>query len=124
MMTIYMKITRNQLREIIREELNSPNEENIAIGRGEAYIKHAALNLGMVYKNLKNLPVKHPQEDSIVASIKRRLGELQNDLKYTVLPPWTHHTEEELKDLERNTVLKWFECGAMESDEDYERECL
>jgi len=104
-------------------ESQSDDGENIAIGRGEAYIKHAALNLGMVYKNLKNMTTKHPQEDSIVASIKRRLGELQNDFKYTVLPPWTHHTEEDLKDLERNSVLKWFECGAM-SDEDYKRKCL
>ena len=119
-----MKLTATQFRRLIREELNNPNEENIAIGRGEAYIKHAALNLGMVYKNLKNMSTKHPQEDSIITSIKRRLGELQNDLKYTVLPPWTHHTGEELKDLKRNAVLKWFECGAMENDEDYKRECL
>jgi hypothetical protein len=107
------------LREYIRETLLV--EE---ISRAEQYVKHAALNLGMVYRNLKNMPFKHPKEEDVPDSIKRRLSELANDLYYTVLPPWTHHTDEDLQSMAKHTVWKYFLCGAMESDEEYEKECL
>ena len=83
--------------------------------RTEQYIKHAALNLGMAVRQGKGL---------ISGDEDAKLKELAKDLYYTLVRPWTHHTEDELRGLAKNTVLKWFECGYMEDDEQYEEECL
>ena len=89
------------------------NEENI--GRSEQYIKHAALNLGIAAREGKKLI--SGEEDA-------KLKELTKALYYTLVRPWTHHTNEELQSMAKNTVWKWFQCGYMENDEQYEEECL
>ena len=89
------------------------NEEDI--GRSEQYIKHAALNLGIAARQGNKL---------ISGDEDAKLKELAKALYYTLVRPWTHHTDEELQSMANNTVLKWFECGYMESDEQYEEECL
>ncbi|MAE81101.1 MAG: hypothetical protein CMB80_00085 [Flammeovirgaceae bacterium] len=110
-----MKLLREYIRKMLLVE---------KISRTEQYIKHAALNLGMVARNVIGFFKKHPEEKDLPDSIRRRLAELQNDFKYTVLPPWTHHTDEDLQDMAKHTVWKYFPCGYMESDEEYEKECL
>jgi hypothetical protein len=89
------------------------NEEDI--GRPEQYIKHAALNLGIAARQGKKL---------ISGDEDAKLKELAKALYYTLVRPWTHHTDEELQDLARLKVRKWFDCGYMESDEQYKEECL
>ena len=89
------------------------NEENI--GRSEQYIKHAALNLGIAAREGKKL---------ISGEENAELKELTKALYYALVRPWTHHTDEELQSMAKNTVWKWFECGYMENDEQYEEECL
>ena len=102
-----MKLLLENWRKYLNEEED--------IGRTEQYIKHAALNLGMAARRGKGL---------ISGDEDAKLKELAKDLYYTLVRPWTHHTEDELRGLAKNTVWKWFECGYMESDEQYEEECL
>ena len=89
------------------------NEEDIS--RTEQYIKHAALNAGMVARNIVGARDKN---------LMHRLKEIFNDFYYTIVPPWTHHSDEELQSMKKNTAWKWFKCGYMENDEQYEEECL
>ena len=102
-----MKLLLENWREYLNEEED--------IGRIEQYVKHAALNLGMAARQGKGL---------ISGDEDAKLKELAKDLYYTLVRPWTHHTDEDLQSMAKNTVLKWFECGYMESEKQYEEECL
>jgi hypothetical protein len=103
-----VKLLLENWREYLTEE---------KIGRAEQYIKHAALNLGIAARQGKNILVA---DDGRTESVK----ELAKALYYTLVRPWTHHTDEELQSMADKTVRKWFDCGYMESDEQYEEECL
>tara|TARA_R110000824_G_scaffold20300_4_gene76751 strand:- start:3600 stop:3908 length:309 start_codon:yes stop_codon:yes gene_type:complete len=102
-----MKLLLENWRKYLNEEED--------ISRTEQYIKHAALNLGMAARQGKGL---------ISGDEDAKFKELVTDLYYTLVRPWTHHDDEELQDLAKNTVWKWFKCGYMEGDEQYEEECL
>ena len=102
-----MKLLLENWREYLSEEED--------ISRTEQYVKHAALNLGMAVRQGKKL---------ISGDEDAKLKELADALYYTLVRPWTHHTEDELRGLAQHTVWKWFKCGHMESDEQYEEECL
>jgi len=91
-----------------------PKQNKESIGSVEKYVKHTALNLGMVARNLAFLDKK---------SLRARLEGLANELYYAIIPPWTHHSNEELQDMVRHTVWKWFMCG-FASDEEYSEKCL
>ena len=91
-----------------------PKQNKESIGSVEKYVKHTALNLGMVARNLAFLDSK---------SLKTRLEELANDLYYAIIPPWTHHADKELQDMARHTIWKWFMCGYA-SDEEYAAGCM
>jgi len=117
-------------RELVRLEdgtevsayIYRPKQKKEPIGLIEKYIKHTALNLGQAARDIVSLH-DHPAEDNVPESIKHRLKQLANNLYYAIIPPWTHHTGEELQDMARHTVWKWFLCGYMD-DEYYEEECL
>ena len=102
-----MKLLLENWRKYLNEEED--------ISRIEQYVKHAALNLGMAARQGRGL---------ISGDEDANLKELAKDLYYTLVRPWTHHTEDELRGLAKNTVLKWFKCGYMKSDEQYEEECV
>jgi hypothetical protein len=108
------KMTDEEL-SIIYTALKERDKEEEGLSRTEQYVKHAALNLGMAVRQGKGL---------ISGDKDAKLKELVKDLYYTLVPPWTHHVDEELQDLAKNTVWKWFECGYMKNDEQYEEECL
>ena len=99
-----MKLLLENWREYLKEEDISQTEE---------YIKHTALNLGMVARNLVG-----PHDKNL----KDRLKEIFNDLYYAAIPPRTHHTKEDLQSMSDRSAWKWFLCGYMD-DEQYEEEC-
>ena len=99
-----MKLLLENWREYLKEE---------DISRTEEYVKHTALNLGMVARNLVG---RHDK------NLKVRLKEIFNDLYYAAIPPRTHHTKEDLQSMSDRSAWKWFLCGYMD-DEQYEEEC-
>jgi len=101
-----MKLLLENWRKYLNEEED--------ISQIEQYVKHAALNLGIAVGLGKKLISGDPDA---------KLKELADALYYTLVRPWTHHTEDELRGLAKNTVLKWFECGYMDDDQ-YKDECL
>lgn len=86
---IKLSLTDRQLQSRSKEELTR-------------YIKHVLLNAGMVYKDLDQLGLDSKDE---------MVKQLKNDLKYTILPPWTHHTKADLKDMDRLRPDQWYKCG-------------
>ena len=96
---------------------NGFTKEAIAVkglSRSEKYIKHTALNLGMVARNLVV-----PRDKNL----KVRLKEIFNDLYYAAIPPRTHHTGEDLQSMSDRSAWDWFLCGYMD-DEQYKEKCL
>ena len=83
----------------------------------EKYINHTALNAGQAARVIIG-----PYDKSL----KERLMELFNNFYYAAIPPWTHHTEEEMEAARMMglTAWEWFLCGYMASDEEYEEKCL
>jgi hypothetical protein len=61
------------------------------------YINHSALNLGQAARDVRYIH-DYPRKKGL-ANVKARLKSLANNLKYTALPPRTHHTVEELKEI-------------------------
>jgi hypothetical protein len=86
-------------------------EEASLAQKTEEYVKHTALNLGQAARAVVNLHKMHPDESDLPRSIRRSLLELANNLYYAIIPPHTHHTPDELKDLARLRVWEWFLCG-------------
>ena len=82
---MHMKITRRQLRSIIRESYMKD------------YAKHSALNLGQVLRHLRYI-TSLPDTPKLEA-LKKRLRWMANDLYYTVTPGQWHHTQAELDEL-------------------------
>jgi gamma-glutamylcyclotransferase (GGCT)/AIG2-like uncharacterized protein YtfP len=81
------------------------------------YINHTALNAGQAARVIIG-----PYDKSL----RERLMELFNNFYYAAIPPWTHHTEEEMEAARMMglTAWEWFLCGYMASDEEYEEKCL
>lgn len=82
----------------------------------EKYTKHAALNAGQAARAIIG--------GSYDKSSKERLMEFFTNFYYAIIPPWTHHTEEDLQSMSINTVREWFLCGYMESEDEYKEKCL
>jgi hypothetical protein len=102
-----MKLLLENWRKYLNEEED--------LSRTAKYLKHTALNLGMVARNLVG-----PQASD--KDLKVRLEEIFNDLYYAAIPPWTHHTEEDLQSMSGRSAWEWFLCGYM-SDEQYKEKC-
>ena len=102
-----MKITRHQLRKLIRESYMKD------------YAKHSALNLGQVLRHLRyitNLP-----DTPKLEALKKRLRWLANDLYYTVTPGQWHHTQAELDELSSYSYSDLIRMGF---DPDFAEEML
>lgn len=102
-----MKITRRQLRQIIRESYMKD------------YAKHSTMNLGQVLRHLRyitDLPNTTKYE-----ALKQRLRFLANDLYYTIIPPQSHHTQEEL---DFQNQFSYGELLRMGFDPDFAEEML
>ena len=99
-----MKLLLENWREYLKEE---------DLSQTAKYLKHTALNLGMVARNLVG-----PHDKNL----KVRLKEIFNDLYYAAIPPWTHHTEEDLQSMSGRSAWDWFLCGYMD-DEQYKEKC-
>jgi serine/threonine protein kinase len=84
--------------------------EDRDVSRYEKYIKHTALNLGQAARDARYIH-DYPGAEGIMESVKLRLNSLANNLYYATIPPWTHHSDEELKDVAKATVMEWFNHG-------------
>ena len=85
----------------------------------EAYIKHAALNLGQALQGIRYLH-SHPDADCqaargslrhLVRSCEIRTRRVLNDLFFATIPPHWHHSEEELVQLTKVPMTLWFQYG-------------
>ena len=80
----------------------------------EDYTKHSALNIGQVLRHVRYL-FDLPDHTRFEAA-KKRAKWIVNDLMYAILPPDTHHTEEEIEEL---TGFTYAELIKMGYDPDY-----
>ena len=72
----------------------SKTQTSINEGYFTDYAKHSTMNLGQVLRHLRyltDLPNTPKRE-----ALKKRLKWIANDLYYTIIPPQSHHTQEEL----------------------------
>jgi len=85
----------------------------------EEYVKHAALNLGQALQGMRYL-FSHPDMDDVAArgtfrhallSSNLRTKRVLNDLFFGIIPPHRHHTKEELADMCRTPLIRWFQYG-------------
>ena len=85
----------------------------------EEYIKHSALNSGQALQGMRYL-FTHPDIDSLaqrgtmrhaVLSSKLRARRILNDMWFALIPPHWHHTKEELADMRRTPLKRWFQYG-------------
>jgi len=85
----------------------------------EEYAKHTALNLGQALQGLRYW-TSHPDMDRrarrgtlrhAALSVMLRSKRIANDLFFAAIPPHWHHTREELKDMTRVPVGRWFQYG-------------
>ena len=104
---IIMKITRRQLRSIIRESYMKD------------YAKHSTLNLGQVLRHLRYI-TSLPDTPKLEA-LKKRLRWMANDLYYTVTPGQWHHTQAELDELSSYSYSDLIRMGF---DPDFAEEML
>ena len=102
-----MNITEAQLRLLIREGLKD---------RLRKYGKHSALNLGQVARHMR-YPTDVPGADSKWGALKQRAEWAANDLYYAAMPPSTHHTQEEIDELDEYTLQQMLRMGY---DPDYD----
>jgi hypothetical protein len=76
----------------------------------EDYTKHTALNLGQAARDTRWL-LSHPDADTKLEAAKKRIPSLANNLFYAAIPPRSHHTEEELADMDPHTHRQIFLHG-------------
>lgn len=85
-----MKLTHRQLRTLIREGLMDYIRK---------YGKHSALNLGQVARHIR-YPTDVPGVENKWDALKQRGKWAAEDMYYAVVPPDTHHTQEEIDELD------------------------
>jgi hypothetical protein len=101
MRVMMMKLSRSQLRSIIRESLKD---------RLRKYGKHSALNLGQVARHAR-FPTELPGSEGKLDALKKRAAMAANDLYYAAVPPSTHHTQEEIDELDDYTLQQLLRMG-------------
>jgi hypothetical protein len=106
-----MKLTRRRLRQLIRESV---------VDYLRKYGKHSALNLGQVARHMR-YPVDLPGSEGKLDALKQRARYAANDAYYATIPPSTHHTQEEIDELDDYTFRELLRMGY---DPDYAEEIL
>ena len=106
-----MKITKRKLQELIHESL---------VDYLRKYGKHSALNVGQVARHLR-YPTDLPGAEGKWDAFKKRAGYAANDAYYAVIPPDSHHTQEEIDELDQYTFSELIRMGY---DPDYADEML
>ena len=85
----------------------------------EEYAKHLALNLGQALQGLRYL-LSHPDCDPIAPrgslrhaalSARLRSKRVVNDLFFALIPPHWHHSREELAQMRKTPISRWFQYG-------------
>jgi hypothetical protein len=96
-----MKLTRRQLRHLIHESV---------IDYLRKYGKHSALNLGQVARHMRH-PVDLPGAEGKLDALKQRARYAANDAYYAAIPPDTHHTQEEIDELDDYSFRELLRMG-------------
>lgn len=87
------RIEGEELHQLLGDYL-SKTQASISESYFTDYAKHSTMNLGQVLRHLRYL-TDLPNTTKYEA-LKQRLRFLANDLYYTIIPPQSHHTQEEL----------------------------
>jgi hypothetical protein len=84
----------------------------------ECYLKHTALNVGQLTRDIRFFYYHPKAENKFAPSIRRltcavtlRIESFFINLYYSLLPPHFHHTNEELTELKKSTLIHWFLFG-------------
>ena len=96
-----MKITHSHLRQLIRESLADYLRK---------YGKHSALNLGQVARHVRH-PVDLPGSEGKLDALKQRARYAASDAYYAAIPPDTHHTQEEIDELDKYSFSELLKMG-------------
>lgn len=116
----YQPVDEIGIRTLLTQGFHDPYE-NASINEGyfTDYAKHSTMNLGQVLRHLRyltDLPNTTKRE-----ALKKRLRFLVNDLYYTIIPPQSHHTQEEL---DFQNQFSYGELLRMGFDPDFAEEML
>ena len=106
-----MKITRKRLKQLIHEGL---------VDYMRKYGKHSALNIGQVARHVRH-PVDLPGAEGKLDALKQRARYAASDAYYAAIPPGTHHTQEEIDELDDYSFSELLRMGY---DPDYADEML
>ncbi len=101
-----MRLTHSELRHLIRESF---------IDYLRKYGKHSALNLGQVARHVRH-PIDLPGSEGKLDALKQRARYAANDAYYAAIPPDTHHTQEEIDELDDYSFMELLRMGC---DPDY-----